>query len=214
MPLPFAKGAKPPQPAQGGRDLLVRMGLADRVDFPSTNLSGGQKQRVAVARALMNSPELVLADEPTGNLDRASVRQEMDLIAQLNRDEGTTFLISTHDEKIAATCRRKISANIAKAEAATWADVKAEAVSLGVKMKSAADGETDAVTADVKAAIAKLDAAGKMVQDKVNVGKDAVMHANAALLASAHGAAQSLSHAVAAMRNKAAHAMESKKVSA
>ena len=91
-----------------GRDLLGRMGLADRVDFPSTNLSGGQKQRVAVARALMSSPELVLADEPTGNLDRASASQVMDLIGQINRDEGTTFLISTHDEKIAATCRRQI----------------------------------------------------------------------------------------------------------
>ncbi|MEO5614786.1 MAG: ABC transporter ATP-binding protein [Cypionkella sp.] len=91
-----------------GRDLLSRMGLADRVDFPSTNLSGGQKQRVAVARALMNSPELVLADEPTGNLDRASAIQVMELIGQINRDEGTTFLISTHDEKIAATCRRQI----------------------------------------------------------------------------------------------------------
>ena len=91
-----------------GRDLLGRMGLADRVDFPSTNLSGGQKQRVAVARALMNSPELVLADEPTGNLDRASATQVMELIGQINRDEGTTFLISTHDENIAATCRRQI----------------------------------------------------------------------------------------------------------
>jgi lipoprotein-releasing system ATP-binding protein len=91
-----------------GRDLLARMGLAERVDFPSTSLSGGQKQRVAVARALMNSPELVLADEPTGNLDRASAIQVMELIGQINRDEGTTFLISTHDEKIAATCKRKI----------------------------------------------------------------------------------------------------------
>jgi lipoprotein-releasing system ATP-binding protein len=91
-----------------GRDLLGRMGLADRVDFPSANLSGGQKQRVAVARALMNGPELVLADEPTGNLDRASATQVMDLIAQINRDEGTTFLISTHDEKIAGLCRRQI----------------------------------------------------------------------------------------------------------
>jgi lipoprotein-releasing system ATP-binding protein len=91
-----------------GLDLLERMGLADRVNFPSANLSGGQKQRVAVARALMNRPELVLADEPTGNLDRASASQVMELIGRINRDEGTTFLISTHDEKIAATCKRQI----------------------------------------------------------------------------------------------------------
>ena len=91
-----------------GADLLSRMGLAERIHFPTANLSGGQKQRVAVARALMNAPELVLADEPTGNLDRASALQVMELIGQINRDEGTTFLISTHDEKIAATCPRQI----------------------------------------------------------------------------------------------------------
>ncbi len=91
-----------------GAELLIRMGLGERVHFPAANLSGGQKQRVAVARALMNAPELVLADEPTGNLDRASALQVMDLIGQINRDEGTTFLISTHDEKIASTCKRQI----------------------------------------------------------------------------------------------------------
>lgn len=91
-----------------GRSLLTRMGLADRIDFPTANLSGGQKQRVAVARALINRPELVLADEPTGNLDRASATQVMDLIAEINREEGTTFLISTHDEKIASRCQRQI----------------------------------------------------------------------------------------------------------
>lgn len=91
-----------------GRDLLARMGLADRIDFPTANLSGGQKQRVAVARALMNAPELVLADEPTGNLDRASAMQVMALIAQINAEEGTTFLISTHDDTIAGLCRRRI----------------------------------------------------------------------------------------------------------
>ena len=91
-----------------GQELLARMGLADRIHFPSANLSGGQKQRVAVARALMNRPELVLADEPTGNLDRAAAEQVMELIGQINRDAGTTFLISTHDEKIAATCARRI----------------------------------------------------------------------------------------------------------
>ncbi len=91
-----------------GRALLVRMGLGDRINFPSANLSGGQKQRVAVARALMNAPDLVLADEPTGNLDRASAMQVMELIGQINRKEGTTFLISTHDDKIAGLCRRQI----------------------------------------------------------------------------------------------------------
>jgi hypothetical protein len=112
---------------------------------------------------------------------------------------------------------KKISANIAKAEAATWADVQAvqaEAVSLGAKMKSIADGEAEAMKADLKAAVTKLDAAGKLVQDKADDGKDAVKRANAALLASAHGAAQSLSHAVANMRSKAAKAIEPKKVSA
>jgi lipoprotein-releasing system ATP-binding protein len=108
FPTAVREGRETAAARSRGRDLLSRMGLADRVDFPSANLSGGQKQRVAVARALMNGPELVLADEPTGNLDRASATQVMDLIGQINRDEGTTFLISTHDEKIAATCRRQI----------------------------------------------------------------------------------------------------------
>jgi lipoprotein-releasing system ATP-binding protein len=92
-----------------GRALLVRMGLENRIGFPTAKLSGGQKQRVAVARALMNRPELVLADEPTGNLDRVAAMQVMDLLAEINRDEGTTFLISTHDDKIATRCRRQIT---------------------------------------------------------------------------------------------------------
>jgi lipoprotein-releasing system ATP-binding protein len=108
FPTAVREGRETPAARTRGRDLLVRMGLADRIDFPTANLSGGQKQRVAVARALMNAPDLVLADEPTGNLDRASAMQVMDLIGEINREEGTTFLISTHDEKIAAFCRRQI----------------------------------------------------------------------------------------------------------
>ncbi len=108
FPTAIREGRETAAARARGADLLTRMGLAERIHFPSANLSGGQKQRVAVARALMNAPELVLADEPTGNLDRASALQVMELIAQINRDEGTTFLISTHDEKIAATCKRKI----------------------------------------------------------------------------------------------------------
>lgn len=108
FPTAIRAGRETPAARARGRALLVRMGLADRIDFPTTSLSGGQKQRVAVARSLMNSPELVLADEPTGNLDRASAMQVMELIAEINHEEGTTFLISTHDEKIATLCRREI----------------------------------------------------------------------------------------------------------
>lgn len=108
FPTAVQAGRETPAARARGKSLLERMGLADRVHFPTANLSGGQKQRVAVARALMNRPELVLADEPTGNLDRASAMQVMDLIAEMNREEGTTFLISTHDEKIAGLCRRQI----------------------------------------------------------------------------------------------------------
>ena len=91
------------------RDLLGRVGLGDRMDFPATRLSGGQKQRVAIARALMNHPDLVLADEPTGSLDRVAAGQVLDLMAEMNREDGTTFLICTHDEQVAARCARRIS---------------------------------------------------------------------------------------------------------
>ena len=90
------------------RELLVRVGLEDRTDFRATRLSGGQKQRVAIARALMNQPELVLADEPTGSLDKESAEQVLDLIAEISAAEQTTYLISTHDDKVAARCSRQI----------------------------------------------------------------------------------------------------------
>lgn len=89
-------------------ELLDRVGLSDRRDYLASRLSGGQKQRVAVARSLMNAPELVLADEPTGNLDRESADQVMALLTEINTDDKTGFLISTHDEKIAARCRRQV----------------------------------------------------------------------------------------------------------
>ena len=84
--------------------LLDRVGLSDRKDFLATRLSGGQKQRVALARALINTPDLVLADEPTGNLDRKTSDQVMALLREINRADQVTFLISTHDENIAAFC--------------------------------------------------------------------------------------------------------------
>ena len=89
--------------------LLDRVGLSERMSFRPTQLSGGQKQRVAVARALIMKPELVLADEPTGNLDRENSDEVIALLRELSRDEGTAFLISTHDESIAHRCDRILS---------------------------------------------------------------------------------------------------------
>lgn len=91
------------------RDLLTRVGLEDRIDFPATRLSGGQKQRVAIARALMNRPDLIVADEPTGNLDRESADRVLDLMREVNRQDGATFLICTHDEGVAARCSRRLT---------------------------------------------------------------------------------------------------------
>ena len=108
FPAATRKGRETVADRRRAVDLLSRVGLDDRRDFPASKLSGGQKQRVAVARALMNNPELVLADEPTGNLDRESANRVMELLVQINGADGTTFFISTHDEKIADCCRRQI----------------------------------------------------------------------------------------------------------
>ena len=108
MPAAAAAGRETGAMWQRATELLDAVGLSDRRDFRPAAMSGGQRQRVAVARALINNPVLVLADEPTGNLDRESADHVMDLLRSINRTMGSSFLISTHDEHIAAQCPRRI----------------------------------------------------------------------------------------------------------
>lgn len=108
MPAAAALGRETGAMREKAAELLDAVGLADRRTYRPNALSGGQRQRVAVARALINDPVLVLADEPTGNLDRGSADQVMGLIAAMNAETGTSFLISTHDEHISDRCASRI----------------------------------------------------------------------------------------------------------
>ncbi len=99
MPL-LVSGASSKESRQRALDLLDQVGLADRADHLPAELSGGQRQRVTIARALVNRPAIVWADEPTGDLDSETAQEIMDLMTRLNKDSGETFIIVTHSREV------------------------------------------------------------------------------------------------------------------
>jgi putative ABC transport system ATP-binding protein len=104
------------------RTLLKKVGLGARADHYPSQLSGGEQQRVAIARALANEPSIIMADEPTGNLDSNTSKELIDLLEHLNKDDGITIILVTHDREIARSARRKVSLRDGKIVADTVAE--------------------------------------------------------------------------------------------
>jgi len=109
MPLTYSReNLNEQQKRQRAADLLRKVGLADRVNHQQSQLSGGQQQRVAIARSLVNQPSILLADEPTGNLDSRTSTELLEMFRQLNDTDGITVILVTHDENVAQWAQRTI----------------------------------------------------------------------------------------------------------
>jgi putative ABC transport system ATP-binding protein len=108
LPMRYRRNNGHVDPAEVAKELLIRVGLEDRMNHKPFEMSGGQQQRVAIARALVNNPAIILADEPTGNLDSKSGKEIMDLLLGLNKERGVTLIVVTHDPKIAALTQRTV----------------------------------------------------------------------------------------------------------
>ena len=108
LPMMYA-GIPQKKRTQRAEELLDLVGMADRMDHQPNELSGGQKQRVAIARAMANDPAIILADEPTGALDSKTGRMVMDLLHRLNREQGKTIVLITHNQELAAETSRVLT---------------------------------------------------------------------------------------------------------
>jgi ABC-type lipoprotein export system ATPase subunit len=109
MPLEYSTSRPTDKVARARAiELLTRVGLEDRLDHEPGKMSGGQQQRVAIARSLINQPRLLLADEPTGNLDSKTSKEILELFKRLNAEEGITILLVTHDPNVGAAAHRRI----------------------------------------------------------------------------------------------------------
>ncbi len=120
IPMQF-KGAGRRKRRERALALLDRVGLKDRADHKPAELSGGEQQRVAIARSLANEPTLILLDEPTGDLDRATGREVLNLLKDLNRNDGVTIVVATHDASVAEVCSRVVGIQDGKVESDTKA---------------------------------------------------------------------------------------------
>lgn len=114
--LPMRYAGQVSDRTKRAKEALESVGLGDRVTHRPTELSGGQQQRVAIARALVNNPAILMADEPTGNLDSKSGKEIMELLLNLNKTRGTTLIIVTHDPTVAEQTRRIIRLRDGKLE--------------------------------------------------------------------------------------------------
>lgn len=108
LPAYYHKGKLDFDPEKKASELLTKFGMKDRMNFYPNKISGGQQQRVAIARSLMMDPKLILADEPTGNLDSKTGDEILDILEKLNRDLKVTVVLVTHEKEVADRTRRKI----------------------------------------------------------------------------------------------------------
>ena len=125
MPL-MIRGEKPRQALLAAKSMLDQVGLSHRIDYRPSQLSGGERQRVAIARALVTKPSLVLADEPTGNLDSDTAEQIYQLIRSLNKTAQTSFVIVTHDLVLASRMDRQVK--LVQGQISPWLDENNEAL--------------------------------------------------------------------------------------